>query len=289
MKVSYLPPFLHIKPTHNFHKCFSIVKCLEVMSSLVKFCGCLSILRNSVWMALLMIAWSLINPQYKYAMLLRIGLKIMEFYIIWSTYGTFKLFEGIKKVRVENYFMLLKIVISKNYHALHILNVNTAKRHRVGVLWKSSSHLLLIKSCLLFPLLLTQSKTSKFSYFLNDCIISALADFTALSIFIHQYLSHRKGLEFTIFLTCLLLINLIFYTAARSLSNRMGHESVIENNIHNIMSIDGGGGNGGFSVDESAADSFHNWIRQTDKTQAHGHYTYEMVIDEINSIYRRGN
>lgn len=45
-----------------------------------------------------MILWSLINPQYKYAMWLRIGLKIMEFYIIWSTYGVFKLFEGIKKV-----------------------------------------------------------------------------------------------------------------------------------------------------------------------------------------------
>lgn len=75
------------------------------MSSLVKFCGCLSILRNSVWIALLMIAWSLINPQYKYAMLLRIGLKIMEFYIIWSTYSTFKLFEGIKKVRMVNYFL----------------------------------------------------------------------------------------------------------------------------------------------------------------------------------------
>lgn len=139
------------------------------------------------------------------------------------------------------------------------------------------------------PLSSTQSKTSKFSYFLNDCIISAFADFTALSIFIHQYLFYRKGLEFTIFFTCLLLINLTFYTVTRSIRNRMGHESEIENNIHNIMSISGNGGGGGFTVDDSAADSFDNWIRQTDKTPPHGHYTYEMVIDEINSIYRRGN
>lgn len=32
-------------------------------------------------------------------MWVRIGLKIMEFYIIWSTYGAIKLFEGVRKVR----------------------------------------------------------------------------------------------------------------------------------------------------------------------------------------------
>lgn len=46
-----------------------------------------------------MILWSILNPQYKYAMWVRIGLKIMEFYIIWSTYGAIKLFEGVRKVR----------------------------------------------------------------------------------------------------------------------------------------------------------------------------------------------
>jgi hypothetical protein len=122
------------------------------MSSLVKFCGCLSILRNSVWVAMLMIAWSLINPQYKYAMLLRIGLKIMEFYIIWSTYGTFKLFEGSKKVRMRKGWKIILYcgnVISKNYHALHF-KCKYRKETQTWGLWKSSSHLLLIKSCLLF-------------------------------------------------------------------------------------------------------------------------------------------
>lgn len=98
----------------------------------------------------------------------------------------------------------------------------------------------------------------------------------ALSIFVHQYLFYRKGLEFAIAFTCLLVINFTFYTVTKSVASRMDHEGVVENNIHNIM-----------SVDESAANSFDNWIRTTDKTPPHGNYTYEMVIDEINSIYRR--
>lgn len=57
-----------------------------------------------------MILWSLINPQHEFAMWLKIALKIIEFYIIWSTYGAFKLFEGIKKVK--------KIFIKKQGKAL---------------------------------------------------------------------------------------------------------------------------------------------------------------------------
>lgn len=71
----------------------------------------------------------------------------------------------------------------------------------------------------------------------------------------------------------------MFYVAAKTTSTQMAHERFSENNLHNIVS--------GLSVDESAADSFDNWIRKTDKTQRN--YTFEMVIDEINSIYNREN
>lgn len=96
----------------------------------------------------------------------------------------------------------------------------------------------------------------------------------ALSIFVHQYLFYRKGLAFAF--TCLIVINFTFYIVTKSVASRMAmaHEGIVESNIHNIM-----------SADESA--SFDNWIRTTDKTPPHGNYTYEMVIDEINSIYRR--
>lgn len=100
----------------------------------------------------------------------------------------------------------------------------------------------------------------------------------ALSIFIRQYLFYRKGLEFIIAFSCLLLINVMFYVAAKITVRRMTQERVLDDNSHNIVS--------GLFVDESAADSFDNWIRKTDKTQ---NYTYEMVIDEINSIYKREN
>lgn len=135
-------------------------------------------------------------------------------------------------------------------------------------------HILLIKTHST-----SQSKPSKFSYFLNDCIISSLFSFMALSIFIHQYLFYRKGLEFIIAFASLLLINVIFYSSAKMTSRRIVHERALENNLHGIVS--------GIRVDESAADSFDNWIRKTDKT--HGNYTFEMVIDEINSIYKREN
>lgn len=79
------------------------------MYSLVKICGCLSILRNSFYIAFLMILWSLINPQHEFAMWLKIALKIIEFYIIWSTYGAFKLFEGIKKVKKNIYLKSCKV------------------------------------------------------------------------------------------------------------------------------------------------------------------------------------
>lgn len=72
---------------------------------------------------------------------------------------------------------------------------------------------------------------------------------------------------------------MIFYVTAKITSQRMSHERVLENNLHNIVS--------GIGAEESAADSFDNWIRKTDKT--HGNYTFEMVIYEINSIYKREN
>lgn len=64
-----------------------------------KSLACLSVLRNSVWIAVLMILTSLIDPQDLYAVVYRVALKSMEFYIIWSTYGAFKLFKSFKKVR----------------------------------------------------------------------------------------------------------------------------------------------------------------------------------------------
>lgn len=85
-------------------------------------------------------------------------------------------------------------------------------------------------------------------------------------------------MEFIIVSSCLLLINLTFHAATKSIASRMGHERVVVNNVQSIMSVDG-----------STANSFDNWIRQTDKTPPHGNYTFEMVIDEINSIYRREN
>lgn len=68
---------------------------------LAKSFAWLSVLRNSMWIAVLMILTSLIDPQDLYAVVYRVALKSMEFYIIWSTYGAIKLFKSFKKVRTK--------------------------------------------------------------------------------------------------------------------------------------------------------------------------------------------
>jgi hypothetical protein len=68
----------------------------------VKFCAILAVIRNSVWIAFLMILWSLLDAHNEYIIFYRIGLKLMEFYIIWSTYAAYKVFDGVRKVKYES-------------------------------------------------------------------------------------------------------------------------------------------------------------------------------------------
>ncbi|CAG9800837.1 unnamed protein product [Chironomus riparius] len=163
-----------------------------------------------------MILWSLLNPQYTYAMFYRIGLKFIEFYILWSTYASVKIFEGLRK-----------------------------------------------------------KKPSKLSYFQYDCILSALTDFIALSIFIHQYLFYRKGLEFIVVYGCLLLINLTFLASIKVISSHLQQHLNAQHNLHDIMLN---------QTECNASESFDNWIRKIDKP-TESNYTFQVVIDEINSIY----
>jgi hypothetical protein len=121
----------------------------------------------------------------------------------------------------------------------------------------------------------SQKKPSKLSHFQYDCILSALTDFIALSIFIHQYLFYRKGLEFIVVYGCLLLINLTFLASIKVISSHLQQDLNAQHNLHDIM----------LSRSEcNASESFDNWIRKIDKP-AESNYTFQVVIDEINSIY----
>lgn len=137
-------------------------------------------------------------------------------------------------------------------------------------------HVKVIKKKLFIFLFHLQKKPSKLSYFQYDCILSALTDFIALSIFIHQYLFYRKGLEFIVVYGCLLLINFTFLASIKAIISHFRQDVIAQHNLHDIMS----GTN-----DCNASESFDNWIRKIDKP-TESNYTFQVVIDEINSIYR---
>ncbi|KAG5678718.1 hypothetical protein PVAND_008366 [Polypedilum vanderplanki] len=182
----------------------------------LKFCGFLSVIRNTLWIAFIMILWSLINQKHEYAIFCRVGLKLFEFYILWSSYAAVKLFEALRKM-----------------------------------------------------------KSSKLSYFHIDCILSTLTDFIALSIFIHQYLFYRKGFEFIVVFICLLLINLTLLISVRLVKTQIERDILAQQNLHSIMMGD---------VCENS-NSFDSWTRKIVRP-AEYNYSFKMVIDEINSIYR---
>lgn len=121
-----------------------------------------------------------------------------------------------------------------------------------------------------------QKQPSKLSYFRYDCILSALTDFIALSIFIHQYLFYRKGLEFIVVYGCLLLINLTFLASIKVITSHLQQDLIAQHNLHDIMWT---------TSDLNASESFDNWTRTIDKPKV-SNYTFQHVIDEINSIYR---
>lgn len=68
---------------------------------LFKAFGWISVVRNSIWIGVLMVLVSLVNPTDLLAVVYRVALKSMEFYIIWSTYASFKLFKSFKKVKIN--------------------------------------------------------------------------------------------------------------------------------------------------------------------------------------------
>lgn len=122
-------------------------------------------------------------------------------------------------------------------------------------------------------------KPAKLSSFRIDCILSALTDFMALSIFIHQYLFYRKGFEFIVVFSCLLLINLTFLTFERLINIRMRRDEILQqnNHVHDIMATTA-------LTSDDECKNFDNWIRKIERP-AERNYSFEMVIDEINSIY----
>lgn len=65
---------------------------------LAKFFGWFSVVKNAAWIGVLMVCMTLVDPNDFMAVIYRVGLKSLEFYIIWSTYGTFKLFKSFKQV-----------------------------------------------------------------------------------------------------------------------------------------------------------------------------------------------
>jgi hypothetical protein len=117
-----------------------------------------------------------------------------------------------------------------------------------------------------------QMKASKFTCFQVDCILSTSSDFIALSIFVHQYLFYRKGLEFVVVYICLLLINLTFLSTSQVIIRQIKNNNI--NSQHNLDDI---------MTDTNVP--FDDWIRPREKPIA-ANYNFEMVIDEINSIYR---
>lgn len=66
---------------------------------LAKVFGWMSVLKNSLWISVLMVLMTLVDPNDFLAVVYRVSLKSMEFYIIWSTYASFKLFKGLKRVK----------------------------------------------------------------------------------------------------------------------------------------------------------------------------------------------
>lgn len=86
---------------------------LEIIS---KIFGFVSIVKNGFWIGFLMILMSLIDPADIFAVIYRVTLKFIEFYMIWSSYSAFKLFKSFKKVKLKRSSSLPKNFIAKLLH-----------------------------------------------------------------------------------------------------------------------------------------------------------------------------
>lgn len=75
---------------------------------------------------------------------------------------------------------------------------------------------------------------------------------------------------------CLLLINLTFLSTVKVIISHFRQDVIAQHNLHDIMS----------NTNECIpSESFDNWIRKIDKTTK-SNYSFQVVIDEINSIYQ---
>jgi hypothetical protein len=160
-----------------------------------------SILKNSVWIAVLMVCMAMIDPKDIFAVIYRVTLKGFEFYIIWSSYGAFKLIKCINKVKFI--------------------------RNSANLLFHDPIHKLLF-----------QKKHENLSYFLNDCIISGILDFIIASIFIVRFIQHGKGFEFSAIFATLFALNMLFFIIAKLLQRQMKIAAKSDSNLDDFTRFD---------------------------------------------------
>lgn len=183
-----------------------------------------------------MVCMTLVDPNDFMAVIYRVGLKSMEFYIIWSTYSAFKLFKGFKKV--------------KNIFFNH-------------------------QRFLSFTVQLFQKNPANLAYFLNDCIISAATDFSIASVFAYRFFQHGKGFIVMAVYTLLFSLNVMFFINVKLVQNQLQCNETAENRLNDIMKPD------------EAIDIFEMIPRIRSSTQLNEtrNYCYELVFQEINSVY----
>ena len=112
-------------------------------------------------------------------------------------YATFKMFKGLLKVRKEKISSILKYTISS------------------------------------FP----QMKRRNLNYFLIDCLMLRLIDFTIASIFIARFLQLGNGFVIFAVFTLLFIVNLIFFIGTKIVQERMRKERKTEKKLRIILTI----------------------------------------------------
>jgi hypothetical protein len=206
---------------------------------LVKTFGWASVLRNSLWMGLLMVFMTLVDSTDVHSVLYRVAIKSMEFYIMWSSYAAFKLFKSFKKVKRPE-----------------------------SPLAQMANKTFSLCSCL-------QRNPANLSYFINDCALSGAADLTFAFVFAVRFLQHGRGLLLAAVFASSTALNILFFISARVVQNRMKCEKTAEKRLNEIMRHD----------ELDMYETTSSRIPSANRTSESHNYCYEIVFQEINSIY----
>lgn len=121
-----------------------------------------------------------------------------------------------------------------------------------------------------------QRNPSNLTYFMNDCLISGAADLVIASVFAIRFAQHGRGFTIAAVLVSSLAINVMFFISSRIVQNQMKCEKTAENRLNEIMRHD------------EALDMYESTssrIPSANRTNEARNYCYELVFQEINSIY----